>query len=39
VGDKFVKSLRALLEELESSQAHFVRCIKSNPELKPRVRL
>jgi myosin heavy subunit len=38
VGDKFVKSLRALLEELESSQAHFVRCIKSNPELKPRVR-
>ena len=38
VGDKFVKSLRALLEELESSQAHFVRCIKSNPELKPLVR-
>jgi len=35
VGDKFVKSLRALMEELQSSTAHFVRCIKSNPELKP----
>ena len=35
VGDKFVKSLKALMEELFSSNAHFVRCIKSNPELKP----
>ena len=59
VGDKFVKSLKALMEELQASQvspnthphpnphphshpddpfsqAHFVRCIKSNPELQPR---
>ena len=36
VGDKFVKSLKSLMTELQSSQAHFVRCIKSNPNLKPR---
>jgi hypothetical protein len=35
VGDKFVKSLRDLMTELQSSQAWFVRCIKSNPQLKP----
>ena len=37
VGDKFVKSLKALMTELNSLQAHFVRCIKSNPEKKPRL--
>ncbi len=36
VGAKFVKSLRSLMEELGSSEAHFIRCIKSNPELLPR---
>ena len=36
VGDKFVKSLKALMAELQAGQAHFVRCIKSNPELKPK---
>ena len=36
VGDKFVKSLKSLMTELEASQAHFVRCIKSNPELAPK---
>ena len=35
VGDKFVKSLRSLMTDLASSQAHFVRCIKPNPELVP----
>ena len=37
VGDKFVKSLRDLMTELQSSQAWFVRCIKSNPQLKPKL--
>jgi myosin heavy subunit len=36
VGDKFVKSLKALMTELQAATAHFVRCIKSNPELKPK---
>ena len=35
VGAKFVKSLKALMTELESSQAHFVRCIKPNQKLVP----
>ena len=37
VGDKFVKSLGSLMAELQSLQAHFVRCIKSNPAKEPRV--
>ncbi|KAL1511060.1 hypothetical protein AB1Y20_005884 [Prymnesium parvum] len=35
VGLKFIASLKSLMLELRSSEAHFVRCIKSNPELKP----
>ena len=35
VGAKFVKSLRELMGGLEKAEAHFVRCIKPNPELKP----
>ena len=35
VGAKFVKSLKDLMTELQSSQAHFVRCVKPNPELLP----
>eukprot|EP00966_Prymnesium_polylepis_P226560 5241027-Prymnesium_polylepis.1 len=37
VGAKFVKSLRGLMEQLGASEAHFVRCIKPNPQLKPGV--
>ena len=36
VGDKFVKSLKALMSELNNASAHFVRAIKSNPNLRPR---
>ena len=36
VGDKFVKSLKSLMTELQAGQAHFIRCIKSNPELLPK---
>ena len=35
VGAKFVKSLAALMSTLEQCDAHFVRCIKPNPELVP----
>ena len=35
VAAKFVKSLKDLMTELQSSQAHFVRCIKPNPKLVP----
>ena len=38
VGLKFIASLKQLMTELRASEAHFVRCIKSNPELKPQVR-
>lgn len=37
VGAKFVKSLKELMTQLSASQAHFVRCVKPNPELKPGV--
>ena len=36
VGDKFVKSLKSLMTELGAGQAHFIRCIKSNPDLQPK---
>ena len=35
VGAKFVKSLRELMAELGSADAHFVRCVKPNAELVP----
>ena len=35
VGAKFVKSLRELMAGLNDAQAHFVRCIKPNPQAKP----
>ena len=35
VGAKFVKSLKALMAELQASQAHFVRCVKPNQKLLP----
>ncbi len=35
VGAKFVKSLKQLMDGLNEAKAHFVRCIKPNPELKP----
>jgi hypothetical protein len=35
VGAKFVKSLKELMAELGSADAHFVRCVKPNAELVP----
>eukprot|EP01001_Neometanema_parovale_P010465 NODE_66_length_3581_cov_45.558704_g62_i0.p1 GENE.NODE_66_length_3581_cov_45.558704_g62_i0~~NODE_66_length_3581_cov_45.558704_g62_i0.p1 ORF type:complete len:1108 (+),score=302.19 NODE_66_length_3581_cov_45.558704_g62_i0:41-3325(+) len=36
VGSKFKKQLTALRAELDSTQSHFIRCIKPNPECKPK---
>ena len=35
VGRSFLASLKKLLDALESTEAHFIRCIKPNNELKP----
>jgi len=35
VGRAFLASLKKLLDALESTEAHFIRCIKPNNELKP----
>ena len=35
VGAKFVQSLRELMAGLTEAKAHFIRCIKPNPEAKP----
>ena len=35
VGAKFVKSLKELMDGLQLANAHFVRCIKPNPQAKP----
>jgi len=35
VGRTFLSSLESLMGELKQADAHFVRCIKSNPEKKP----
>ena len=36
VGATFVRSLASLMETLGACEAHFVRCVKPNPELVPR---
>ena len=37
VGKTFLNDLRKLMRELQATQPHFVRCLKPNPTLKPRV--
>eukprot|EP00760_Papus_ankaliazontas_P015295 PhM_4_TR16453/c0_g1_i1/m.14410 len=37
VSGKFRRQLRALLDEMHRTESHFVRCIKPNPEAKPRL--
>jgi myosin-6 len=37
LGDKFKKALNVLMEKLNSTRASFVRCIKPNAQMKPKV--
>ena len=37
VGKTFLNDLRKLMRELQATQPHFVRCLKPNPKLQPRV--
>ena len=37
VGGKFLRSLSALMKDLRAADAHFVRCIKPNSLMKPRL--
>jgi myosin-6 len=37
LGDKFKKALAVLMEKLQSTRASFIRCIKPNQQMKPKI--